>query len=134
MSNGNQSDHRNIAAAAGRPECYSVNDADFTVPANMGAGAMVVYVAIGAHRTVQLPPLADVPFGWEVIVKDQSGACAPATAITVTGDGSDAIDGNSSIDIQISRGYLVIRRIGPLGTAFGLNSYAWNVTSQNLGP
>ena len=60
-------------------------------------------------RTITLPPLADVSVGKIFIVDDES-AGAGTNNITVAADGAENINGESSIDIIVDGGSMIIKK------------------------
>ena len=61
-----------------------------------------------AARTVTLPPASTVPDGWDVLIKDESGAVG-SNSISVTPAGSDLIDGvNTAKTITAAYGFVKV--------------------------
>lgn len=131
MSNGNQYDRRNTARSSGLPICYSVDDADFSIPLNNGPGAYVAVDALSATRTITLPTIAGVPFGFEVIVKDTGGNIVNGVVeISVACFGTQTIDNSAPYMIDQPFGYVVLRRHGFLGAKFDKDQYAWAIVGK----
>jgi hypothetical protein len=131
MSNpGNRFDGHNTAHASAIPTCYEVDDADFVVPANRGTGAVVFVNGLAATRTITLPPIADVPFGWEVTIKDAGGNAGGPVHLMVACDGTETIDNSAPQDLNTAFSWLVVRRRGPLNAKFDSDSYAWSIVGS----
>lgn len=131
MSNpGNQFDNRNTSRSAGLPVCYEVDDADFAVPANNGPGAVVYVNNITATRTITLPSIDDVPFGWSCEIKDAQGLVTGAIHLMVACAGSETIDNTAPVDLHSPFCYIRVRRRGPLNAKFDSDQFAWSVFGE----
>jgi hypothetical protein len=68
-----------------------------------GADRIVGVTSTAAARTVTLPAASAVPFGKEIVVKDESGA-AGTNNITVAAAGADNIDAGTTLAIAANYG------------------------------
>lgn len=84
---------RYMAYSFGQPVTVvrvAVNDTNYTVTTK---DTIIAMTAISAGRTVTLPSVASIPKGWQIAIKDESGACSGGNTIIVAG----TIDGQQNI-------------------------------------
>lgn len=101
-SGSNVSAVRYLAYSFGQPVTavrIAVNDTNYTIT---GKDAIVAMTAISAGRTITLPAVSSVPKGWQISIKDESGACSGSSPMTVAG----TIDGQQNV--TLSTAYAVI--------------------------
>jgi len=79
----------------------TVNDANANPTSIDGA---LIYTAITAPRTVQLPAANTVPLGFRILVSDQSGSVTGVNTITLSRAGGDTINGGASAVINTAFG------------------------------
>ena len=82
----------------------AVDNADYTILATDKVVAQIG--TMSALRTFSLPPANTMNAGAEIIVIDESGSVNGTNKITVQRNGTDTIDGATSIDINTTYGAL----------------------------
>ncbi len=81
----------------------------------------IAYVSLTAARIVALPAASAYPTGTRLLVVDESGACSSSATITLSGAGSDRINGAASFIIASAYGYVAIESNG---------TTAWTIVDQ----
>ena len=84
---------------------------------------MVAYTSISAAQTVVLPAAASFPVGERLLIVDESGACSTTNTIAVSRAGTDTINGQALLAINIPYGFVALESNG-VG--------AWTVTDSFL--
>ena len=84
---------------------------------------IVAYTSLSAAQTVTLPAAASFPVGERLLIIDETGACSTTNTITVTRAGTDTINGQTSLAINVPYGFLALESNG-VG--------AWAVTDSFL--
>ena len=84
---------------------------------------IVAYTSLSAAQTVTLPAAASFPVGERLLIIDETGACSTTNTITVSRAGSDTINGQTSLAINVPYGFLALELNG-VG--------AWAVTDSFL--
>ena len=87
----------------------AVSDANYTA---LTTDRTVAYTAITAARTVSLPASSSYPTGTRLLVVDESGSCSATLTITLSGNGSDTVDGAATAVINSAYGYLAVESNG----------------------
>jgi hypothetical protein len=96
--------------AAGLEVRTAVADGAYTV---LPTDRIVAYTSITAARAVSLPAAASYPPGARLLVVDESGSCSAANTITINRNGTtDTIDGQASVLINSSYGYIGLESNG----------------------
>jgi hypothetical protein len=86
-----------------------VSDANYTA---LTTDRTIACTAITAARTVSLPASSSYPTGTRLLVVDESGSCSATLTITLSANGTDAIDGVSTAVINAAYGYLAVESNG----------------------
>jgi Major tropism determinant N-terminal domain len=81
----------------------AVSDAAYTV---LAADRMVAYTALTAARVVTLPASSAYPTGTRLLIVDETGSCSVTTTLTITPNGTDAIDGATSAVVNQPNGFI----------------------------
>jgi Major tropism determinant N-terminal domain len=81
----------------------------------------IAYVLLTAARLVALPSAISYPTGTRLLVVDETGNCSAINTITALANGTDKIDGASSIAINVAYGYVAIESNG---------SSSWTIVDQ----
>jgi hypothetical protein len=87
----------------------AVSDANYTA---LTTDRTVAYTAMTAARIVSLPASSSFPTGTRFLVVDESGSCSATLTITLSANGTDAIDGASTAVINSAYGYLAVESNG----------------------
>ena len=111
----------------------TVDDANYTILATDKVVAQIG--TMSAARTFSLPAASTVQAGAIMIISDESGSVNSINKIIVQRNGTDTIDGETSIDINYKYGQLVLIcngtdkwKIISLGSAIAQN----NISNPNL--
>lgn len=109
---------------------WAVAMAQRTAIANAAYSALatdriVAYASLSAAQTVTLPLAASFPVGERILIIDETGACSTTNTITVqrNGGGSDTINGQASLAINVPYGFLALESNG---------SNVWTMTDSFL--
>jgi hypothetical protein len=102
---------------------HAVSDTNYTA---LRTDRLIAYTAITAARTVSLPTAASYPVGTLLIVADETGNCSSSKTITLSANGTDAIDGSSSFVLEAAYAAVAIQSNGA-----GAWTAVWPL--QNLG-
>ena len=87
---------------------------------------------MSAARIFSLPSAASFPAGGELVIGDESGSVTSTNKITIERDGTDTIDGATSIDIDTAYGFLKLVCNGSDGWKISSNQIA-SQTEANAG-
>jgi hypothetical protein len=87
----------------------AVNDAAYTV---LTTDRLIAFTAISAARIVSLPASSAYPPGLQLTIADESGSCSASKTISVTANGTDAINGASSVVISKPYGFVALESNG----------------------
>ena len=103
----------NDGATVGRPAVAfevitnsrtAVSDASYTV---LAADRLVAYTVLTAARVVTLPAWASAyPTGTRLLIVDETGSCSVTKTLTITPNGTDAIDGATSAVVNQPNGFI----------------------------
>jgi len=85
-----------------------IADTDYTATIN---DRTIGYTSLSAARTVSLPPTGNVPEGFTLTVKDQTGT-ASTWNIIIDGDGTETIDGATTQTINNNYGSFTLYKSG----------------------
>ncbi len=91
--------------AAGREQKTAVPDTAYSV---LVTDRVVGYSTLTAARAVTLPAAANWPPGALLTVADESGNCSTTKTITLNRSGSDTINGQTSIAINVPFAYVTL--------------------------
>ena len=81
----------------------AVSDAAYTV---LATDRMVAYTALTAARVVTLPASSAYPTGTRLLIVDETGNCSVTKTLTITPNGTDAIDGAASAVVNQAYGFI----------------------------
>lgn len=81
----------------------AVSDAAYTV---LATDRMVAYIALTAARVVTLPASSAYPSGTRLLIVDETGNCSVTKTLTITANGTDAIDGAASEVVNQAYGFI----------------------------
>jgi len=105
--------------SAGIERRTPVADAAYTV---LITDRIVAYTSITAARVVTLPAASTYPTGARLMIVDESGAVTTTNTIAITAAGSDKIDGQAALYLNMSYGYFEIESNG---------SNAWTIIASS---
>jgi hypothetical protein len=100
----------------------AVSDATYSV---LATDRMVAYIALTAARVVTLPASSAYPTGTRLLIVDETGNCSATKTLTITPNGTDAIDGAASAVVNQAFGFIGIESNG---------AGAWTVIDQGFMP
>jgi hypothetical protein len=100
----------------------AVSDATYSV---LATDRMVAYIALTAARVVTLPASSAYPTGTPLLIVDETGNCSATKTLTITPNGTDAIDGAASAVVNQAFGFIGIESNG---------AGAWTVIDQGFMP
>jgi Major tropism determinant N-terminal domain len=81
----------------------AVSDTAYTV---LATDRMVAYIALTAARVVTLPASSAYPSGTRLLIVDETGNCSVTKTLTITANGTDAIDGAASGVVNQAYGFI----------------------------
>lgn len=80
-----------------------VSDTAYTV---LSTDRMVAYTGLTAARTVTLPASSAYPTGTRLLIIDETGNCSVTKTLTIAPNGSDVIDGVTSVAVNQAYGFI----------------------------
>ncbi len=104
--------------AAGIERRTAVSDAAYT---GLATDRIVAMTALTAARVVTLPAANAFPIGARLLVVDESGVCSPPNIITVAAAGTDTINTQASVVINVPSGFVEVESNG---------SNAWTIVGS----
>ena len=81
----------------------AVSDASYTV---LATDRTVAYTALTAARLVTLPASSAYPTGTRLLIVDETGNCSVTKTLTITPNGTDAINGAASAVVNQAYGFI----------------------------
>jgi hypothetical protein len=87
----------------------AVSDAAYTA---LTTDRTIAYTALTAARVVTLPASSAYPTGTRLLIVDETGNCSSIKTITLSPNGSDAINGATSAVVNVAYGHIAIESNG----------------------
>jgi hypothetical protein len=100
----------------------AVSDAAYTA---LVTDRLIAYTALTAARVVTLPASSAYPTGTRLLIVDETGNCSVTKTLTITSNGTDAIDGAALAVVNQAFGFIGIESSG---------AGAWTVIDQGFMP
>ena len=100
----------------------AVSDAAYTA---LVTDRLIAYTALTAARVVTLPASSAYPTGTRLLIVDETGNCSVTKTLTITSNGTDAIDGAALAVVNEAFGFIGIESNG---------AGAWTVIDQGFMP
>lgn len=99
---------------------HAVSDAAYT---GLVTDRLIAYITLTAARVVSLPAASLYPTGAWLVVVDETGLCSPTLTITLSRNGSDTINGGTSVVLNGPYAAVIIESNG---------SNAWTIVDRQL--
>ena len=75
--------------------------ATMTVSGNVTSTVRLLLLEPAATMTVTLPAIADVPTGYQILIRRNQGYTGSSDLITLTGNASEQINGNTTKNMNV---------------------------------